>query len=129
MTNILKSATVFVILAVFLCAGCSTAKQTSNPLEGWKSLGSAYVTKVCPFGQTVKDDYQSYARNLSPEERRTISDFRIEFFENESGQRAVTIKVDLYGTFGGKEWTHVLIYDKANIRTKTLKYVSRRFLS
>jgi len=113
--------------ALTLAAGCAT-RLGRNPLEGWRGVGSAYRTN-CPFGQAIIDDYQSYIQNLPVKERVSVSDFRIDFFESETSERAVTIKVDSYGTFGGKEWTHVLIYDRANKRIKSMKYVSGHFLS
>ncbi len=117
---------VFLTASVF-AAGCIT-KLGRDPLERWSALGSAYRTH-CPFGQAVVDDYQNYIQKLPAKERFSVSDFRIGFFESGFGERAVTIKVDSYGMFGGKEWTHILIYDKAGKRIKNAKYLSGRFLS
>ena len=52
-----------VLLVSFVFApGCATSPG-HDPLEGWTLLGGADLIG-CPFGQTIKDDYQSYITTL-----------------------------------------------------------------
>ena len=113
----------WILLAAFVSAGCASRLE-SNPLEGWKRLGSAYVM-VCPFGQTIIDDYQNYVQALSVEEKSSADDFHTKFYESSDNQRAVEITVNLNGT----RWKHVLIYDQKNTRIRVIKYASSRYAS
>ena len=120
-----------VLLAAAMCsAGCIAFHPTelfarhSDPVAGWKDLGSAYVIG-CPFGKVVGADYQDYIQSLPEEKRRSVNDSRIHFLESATGQRAVTILIDTSGT----AWTHVLIYDQSDKRIKVTKYVSGHYMS
>src|SRR6266545_417120 len=124
MTNTLRSSTALLILAIFFNTGCSTPKPAPNPLEGWKDLGTAYE-KSCPFGQAIIDDYQSYIRALTPEERSSADNFHISFYEHGGDQRAVVVTINLNGT----RWLHVLIYDQESKRIRTIKYAGGRYRS
>ena len=122
--NTLRPATALLMLDAFFGAGCAAPKQTPNPLEGWKELGSAYE-KNCPFGQVVIDDYQSYIRTLTPEERSSADRLHIIFYEDSGNRRAVGITINLNGT----RWLHVLTYDEQSKRIRTLKYASGNYRS
>jgi hypothetical protein len=118
----------FLLLALLVLAGgCATTGR--DTLEGWKDLGSAYVLKGCPFGQTIKDDYQSFNQRLSPYERRSVDDIWIEFYEGTDRRRAVKITTLGKGIIGEIWWNHILIYDSDNKRIKMIRYKSGRSLS
>jgi len=99
------------LLAMFLCGfGCSSSKPTPDPLAGWQ-----LEFKEQPNQATV-NDYQNYIQQLPPQERQlaTVD----EWLKDETGRHAILITVGLNFT----NWRHVLIYDKDNKRTKTIKY-------
>jgi hypothetical protein len=115
---------VWILLAAFISiAGC-VPRLASNPLEGWKGLGSAFVIK-CPFGESVVEDYQSYIQTLSTKEKLYVHNHDIRFFETADGRRAVEIAIPI----DGKWWKHVLEYGKDNSRIKVIKYTSSRYRS
>ena len=121
--------TYLLFLALLIsAAGCATG-SSHDPLEGWKDLGSIYEVKVCPFGQTIKDDYQNYIQNLSQDERRSVRDIDIEFYDGINGQRAVKITTYTGGFIGKILWERILIYNASDKRIKAIKYKRGRFLS
>jgi hypothetical protein len=101
--------------------GCAT--RTPDPLAGWKSGPTAYEGN--PFNKAITDDYRSYIQKLPSDERHSVSDFGVRFFENSTGQRAVRIEIGVHGTW----WEHVLIYDKDNKRIRTIKYTNGGYRS
>jgi hypothetical protein len=121
--------TICILLAVsILSSGCtsllhpinSTFARHSNPIAGWKSCWSQDPEKLA---KAIRDDYQDYIQKLPQKVRNRIGP--IQLFEDGTGKYAVTIAVDSKGT----EWTHVLIYDRANKRVEVIKYVSGHYMS
>jgi hypothetical protein len=90
-------------------AGCATP----DPLEG-------FHTNYKVLDQSIVNDYQNYIQKLSPEEKKYLGPYPTDYFEDGTGQHAVTIQEGINGTV----WRHVLIYDKNNKRIKTIKYAS-----
>lgn len=63
------------------------------------------------------NDVHKYDKKLKP--------YNIEFFEDGTGQHAVTFEsYSDAGIIGGTSWEYVLIYDKNNKRVKTIRYVT-----
>ena len=119
--------TLFLLLVLFaLAAGCATG-SSRDPLEGWKDLCTADMVKGCPFGQTIKDDYQNYIQKLPLFERSSVRDSNIQFYEGLGGQRAVRITTYGKGFIGGIWWEHILIYNSSDKRTKAIKHKVGRF--
>jgi hypothetical protein len=125
-----NSTAVFLALLVLyvLVAGCASTSRR-DPLEGWKDLGSAYVLKGCPFGQTIKDDYQNYIQKLPQLEKASVNDFNVHFYEGINRQRAVKITTTGEGLIGEIWWERILIYNASDERIKTIKHKVGRFLS
>jgi hypothetical protein len=71
----------------------------------------------------ITKDYQDYIAKLPATERKVAG--MIQFFEDGTGQHAITIVVGLKGTW----WRHILIYDKGNKRINTIKYASGAYRS
>ena len=72
--------TFLVLLAVFIWgAGCVTPAPTSDPLAGWKVLLSRDSDKL---NQAIKDDCWDYIHRLPPEEKNSLTESSIWFFEN-----------------------------------------------
>src|SRR5262245_11863091 len=77
---VLLAVTVFVSGCTFLLHPISsTFARHSDPLEGWKALGSACVVS-CPFPTPVVSDYRNYIAKLPADERQSVGDFAIRFF-------------------------------------------------
>ena len=131
----------WLIFSVWLTAltwatGCRT---TTDPLVGWKPDGDsgyvagnyqAYIEKI-PYGKAVSDDVQKFIREL-PMHRGTFADRsesywidQISLFEDGTGQHAVRIHITFHGTY----WNYVLIYNKSNVRIKTVKFSSGKYRS
>ena len=87
----------------------------TNPIAGWKILFSRNYDNLNP---AIKDDYNAYIKALPSDERNGVGP--IQFFEDGTGQHAVSITMYVNGT----DWCHVLIYDKDNKRIKIYKYIS-----
>jgi hypothetical protein len=98
-----------VLLAAFICAtGCvSWYVHHPDPLAGW------HTASENP-NQVIVNDYQNYIHTLSTKEQKVAGP--ILCFEDGTGQYAVAIEVSL----NGKEWRHVLVYNKANKRIKVI---------
>lgn len=79
-----------------------------NALKGWK------VAPNLP-NDSVLTDYNNYIEKLPKAERPGVADVR--YYVDGTGRYAVTILVNA----GGKQWTHLLIYDKENKRIETKK--------
>jgi hypothetical protein len=115
--NFLVSSAVFLLVE-----GCAAPKPLPkpDPLAGWHFCSSQDPAKL---DKAIRTDYQDYIRHLPPEEMNFAS--YEHDFENGTGQHAVLIVIGLNGTW----WNHVLIYDKANKRIKTIKYSDGHYRS
>ena len=119
MGNIIKHAIAYICSVCTLLGalvfgfGCSPSKPASDPLTGfhWSSLNNLDSNKA------IDDDCKDYIHKLSPEE--SVGAGR-EYFEDGTGRHAIKITIGV----NGKNWEHVLIYDKDNHRIYTIKYVS-----
>ena len=116
-----------VLVSLVLAPGCATLSGR-DPLEGWTFLGGADLIG-CPFGETIKDDYQSYIQDISENERRSVTDSAIDFYQGEDGRRAVRISTYGKGIIGQIRWDYILIYDSSNKRIKVMKHKDGQFLS
>jgi hypothetical protein len=104
------------LMTMFICGcGCNTSKPIPNP------LASFHPASQNP-NQIIEKDYQDYIQTLSPEERQSPS---VHFFEDGTGQHAVDIIIGM----NGRWWRHILIYDKADKRIKTIKYKTGYYAS
>lgn len=115
LNSINKLGLVFLMLMslFILGCGCNTSKPTPDPLAG-------FHTDYKTLDQSIVNDYQDYIQKLSPEEKKYLGPCPAFFFEDDTGQHAVKIKIGLNGTV----WEHVLIYNNDNKRIKTIKYAS-----
>ena len=68
------------------------------------------------------DDLQSYIGKLKPSYLR--SQIHPSFYEDSSGQHAVEFKL----SYDGYHRRYILIYDKFNVRKKTIKYIMSRYM-
>jgi len=112
----------WILLASFVLAvGCITPKPKIDPLEGWK------FSNITNFESNtiVRNDCESYVKQLSPDEQKFLGPSPFKYYEDETGQHAVTITIGI----DGKVWRHVLIYDKDGKRVKAIKYVSGDYRS
>jgi len=117
---ILLSASILLTGCIFLMHPInSTFARHSNPIAGWKSCA---VQNPDQFPPAIHDDYLAYRRKLESNIENII--ISVAFYEDSTGQRAVSIELDYNGT----TWTHVLIYDRNNKRIKTIKYVSGYYM-
>jgi hypothetical protein len=101
----------------------------SDPLAGWKDLGSANVLKGCPFGQKIKDDYENYIPTLPEYERNSVDDNAIHFYQGTDGRRAVKITAFGKGFITHIWWEYILIYDSNDKRIKAIKHKNGRSMS
>jgi hypothetical protein len=107
------------LTTLFCTAGCVTGR---SPLQGWK--GGKSAIEGCPFDKLLCDDYRRYIDNLSAEERVSVDDFSIHFYEDGRRLRAVEITTRLTV----RSRTHVLIYDANSKRIRTSKYTSNWYV-
>ena len=91
-------------------SGCVVSKPTSDPLAGWHFYSRTKIS------QAITQDYQDYIQTLPAAQKYFVG--RPDFFENEIGQHAVKIEIDLNGTWR----EHILIYDANNKRIQVIKY-------
>ena len=147
--------TLYILLTTFIwTAGFSNASATeptvttTNPLVGWKEtsfidwISKAYGPRQLPLDvspqtqlppplpKVITDDWMDYINKLPqskkfPEHSESYWIDEVSFYEDETGQHAVVIQIPLSGTW----WKHVLIYDKDNKRTKTIKWESGHYMS
>ena len=104
-----------VLLTAFVYViGCTTSHV--DPVAGWQRDFSEEPNQIV-------NDYQNYIRQLSPQERQDagVSDW----LKDGTGQHAIVIAIPL----NGRWWRHVLIYDKANERTKVIVYKTGAYRS
>ena len=102
--------------AFALFGGCFSPKSTSDPLASyhWTSLSDLENNKA------ITEDSKNYIQTLTPGQRRGYS---LNYYANGTGKHAVEIIIVEKGTITTR-WKHILIYDRDNKRTKTLKYVN-----
>ena len=86
----------------------------------------AFMSLICKISIPIKQLWMITKTifkhfHLKKEKRAGL----IFFFENETGQHAVQIRIGINGT----SWEHILIYDKDNKRIKAIKYISGRYAS
>ena len=111
-------STFLALLIVFIWAvGCTAAKPTPNPLEGWKHCFNSQPDKA------IVEDYQIYMQQLSPLENN--SQGPVDFLEDGTGRHAIKFETGRNGT----SWSHILIYDKDDKRIKAIKYKSGHYAS
>jgi hypothetical protein len=133
--------------APILWAGCAfvfhpikeTFYRHSNPIEGWKFVGDitysvdemhAYVHQR-GYSKAITDDVEDLCNNL-PTEGSGLGKRRycywithIRLFEDGTGHHAVAIEIPHHETW----WVWVLIYDKNDKRTKTIRYIEGYYMS
>jgi hypothetical protein len=97
--------------------GCNTSKPTPDPLAGFHFSDLINLQN----NKAISDDYKDYIQKLSPKERERAGP--IFYSEDGAGQHAVEIKIGI----NGKNWHHILIYDKDDKRIKTVKYASGNY--
>jgi len=96
-----------------------TFARHSNPIEGWKPASHNP-------DPTIDKDYHDYInKQLSREEKNSVSLYSPSFFEDGTGKHAIVIEIGLNGTW----WNRVLIYDQHDNRIKVVKYVSGYYMS
>jgi hypothetical protein len=105
----------FLFAALFWSAGCATHP---DPLAGWHRASKNP-------DQPIVNDYQDYIQHLSPKEKNNLGPSPASYFEDGTGQHAIRIKIGI----NGKEWEHILIYDKDNKRIRVIKYVAGHYMS
>jgi hypothetical protein len=104
---------------VIIGCQCSPSKPTPDPLAAFH----IYDLKYFDSYKAISEDYTNYVHTLSQEEQAQADLFF--FYEDESGQHAIKIEIGI----NGNRWEHILIYDKANRRVKTIKYVAGHYMS
>jgi hypothetical protein len=109
---------ILVLYQILVVTGC--VSPTPDPLAGWHLSFSQDPNSL---DKEIVWDYQNYIQKLPTEERNHVGP--IFLFEDETGQRAVQIRIGLNGT----SWEHILIYDKGTKRIRTIKYVSGHYSS
>jgi hypothetical protein len=115
---IMRAAIIACSITLVLLAGCSK-KAPVDPLMGWQFLG----LDALDHNTAISADYHSYIAKLQPDEKNNAG---IEgFYKNGSGQLAVRIEISKNGTW----WIHDLIYDKNNVRIKTIIYINGHYRS
>lgn len=105
----------YILLATVICGfGCYKSKPTPNPLADFhfSSLNNLDSNKA------ITNDYRDYIQKLPPEEKRLATCDG--YCEDGMGQHGVLITVGLEG----KNWRHVLIYDKNDKRISVTKWES-----
>jgi hypothetical protein len=98
-------------IAVIGCE-CERSKAAIDPLEGFH-LSSL---KNLQSNKAISDDYQNYIQKILSKNGGFVGS--VNFFENESGERAVDIRIGVNGAW----WKHILIYDRDNKRVNVIKY-------
>ena len=107
---------VLIWAAFALVAGCASQKSYSDPLASyhWSSLSDLENNKA------ISEDSKNYIQTVTPGETRGYS---LNYYANGTGKHAVEIIIIEKGAITTR-WKHILIYDRDNKRTKTLKYVN-----
>jgi hypothetical protein len=119
MKKIIKYSNYFgfvLALCMMVISGCSCSTSKPDPLAGWKAVVSQDPNSM------ISKDYQDYIQKLPPEERNYVGP--VFYFEDGTGQHAVTFEVDKYGK---DSWDHYLFYDKNNKRIKVEKIHRGRY--
>ena len=107
----------FLLAALGGLAGCTVPRP--DPLAGYHFCS----LKNLQSNEAINDDYKNYIQNLHLGKRSFIG--ALDYFENESGQHAVDIKVGVDDMW----WEHVIIYNKENRRIKVIKYPNGHYES
>ena len=96
--------------------------MTRDPLRGWKLVGSDLWSRrdAVPINKVILNDAQHFVGESA---NGDIAISGVYYFEGESGQHAIK----LTSMFSGRYWNYVLIYDKTNMRVKTIKYSSGHY--
>lgn len=100
-----------------------------DPLAGWNSwhesdedsppvVQKTHAAKHPPLDKAIKDDYQSYLNKH--EAGYFVSTLSLTFHEDGNGNHAVSIQIGRNGRY----WVYIFIYDKDNVRTKIIRYIS-----
>ena len=111
--------TMLMLLAFFFVSGCT---RHTNPLEGWKRIGT--MSNVT-MPEVIKQDATTYIQNLPPKTRPVGQlNFLAQYLQDASGQHAVEITTP----HDGEYWTHGLIYDQSGRRIKVLMYSSGSYM-
>jgi hypothetical protein len=128
---------ILLVAALVFVAGC---ESTTNPLvAGWKSVApiscsggemSATVDTL-PGYKAITDDVQIFVNTLPilkdpfgfGDRRYCYWIHAVTLFEDGTGQHAVKIEIPLDGTYQN----YVLIYDKSNVRIKTMRFASGHY--
>ena len=131
---------ILLVAAFVFAAGC---ESTTDPLAvGWKSVApigckvgemSADITPL-PGYKAITDDVQNYVNKLpvdhgpdyDPVTRRWCYwIFGVTLFEDGTGQHAVKIQINRVN----HDENFVLIYNKSNVRIKTIRFSSGHYAS
>ena len=97
------------------------APPISDPLKGWKPLGWKAHPSY-PFDEAITRDLALYiAKQKLP---IPPSDHDIGFYEDATGRHAVRFEV----SFNGYRRVHILIYNKSNVRAKSMKFITGRYM-
>jgi len=127
-----------IVVGIIICFASFYVQNNSpqpDPLIGWKELGSMGWNGLAspgdhlpPLSKAITDDYQDFINKLpirkdhaNHSESYWIDEVSV--FEDGTGQHAVVIQIPLDGTW----WKHILIYDKNNVRIKTIKFASGHY--
>ena len=98
------------------------APPTSDPLKGWRQLGSKARGPYQPAEAIAQDLDRYIKRQRFP--CPPPSDYEVLFYEDGTGRHAVRFEV----AFDGYRRSHILIYDKSNVRTKARKFLAGRYM-
>ena len=145
---------IMVMASLFILAGCTREPKylfmpkwppAVNPLEGWKCwviddefrpatydsngklIRQARPAKHAPLDQAIKDDYKNYLKtNYGYIASAHTTEF---FYEDGTGRHAVDVGEVLVSNndLTTTSIRIILIYDKANKRTKVLKYYNNTY--
>ena len=116
--SLASGAIVFVILAVLVCF---VGRKNENARDAVSKYHMVQLVSTVP--KAVSDDVQSYIRSKN----LPASDISwIEYMEDGAGGHAVVITQELPKSRGQDLNSHVLFYDKNNLRTKVRVYPGHR---
>jgi len=114
-------------MAALLSVGCDTTHSPfleRHTSEGWRVSLDYQHFSPNRLDSAITDDYRSYIKNLSREERLNAFENNIRLLEDGTGKHAIEISIPLAGFWSAVWWEHTLVYDTNNKRIKTMKYRS-----
>jgi hypothetical protein len=127
---------ILLVAAFVLVSGC---ESTKNPLVGWKFVASisyksaemSAAIDTLPGYKAITDDVQVFVNKLPiDKDPYGFGDRRycywmeaVTLFEDGTGRHAVKIEIPLDGTYQN----YVLIYDKSNVRIKTMRFATGHY--